>query len=80
MTNGTDRIDGDLNLIFRIYPISPISISTQFVVKRGNELGAEDDPLSLKPNFLLEGVRYNARQILERWAVLEVLPIASTIC
>ena len=63
MTNGTDRIDGDLNLIFRIYPISPISISTQFVVKRGNELGAADNPLShyKERNLLLEGARCGAK-------------------
>ena len=53
-----------------------------YIPFRGNELGAADYPLShsKERNLLLEGVRYNARQILERWAVLEVLPIASTIC
>ena len=30
-------------------------------------------------NFLLEVIRYNARQISRRWAVLDVLPIDEII-
>ena len=35
--------------------------------------------LNQRTNFLLEGIRYNARRISRRWAVLEVLPIDEII-
>ena len=37
------------------------------------------DHLNQRTNFLLEGIRYNARRISRRWAVLEVLPIDEII-
>ena len=40
-----------------------------YIPIRGNELGKEDDPLSLKPNFLLEGVRFGAKSKLTRKGV-----------
>ena len=35
--------------------------------------------LNQRTNFLSEGIRYNARRISKRWAVLEVLLIAKII-
>ena len=47
-----------------------------YIPIRGNELGKEDDPLSLKPNFLLEGVRFGAKSKLTRMGVyLVYIPI-----
>ena len=35
--------------------------------------------LNQRTNFLSEGIRYNARRISRRWAVLDVLPIDEII-
>ena len=50
-----------------------------YIPIRGDELGAENDPLSQQIFLLLEGVRYNARRISRRWAVLDVLSIGEII-